>query len=121
MARHDLRCTTCGHVYRDVDIPVAQGATAYCAAHACCYWDPLEGVMPCVGVLEPVPAIRLSLFSDGTTKHGPSDFTKFTTQIETPDGGFRDVRVSSLHDIRRLERETEQAERDGWGRKCVLA
>jgi hypothetical protein len=94
----------------DVNIPITVGATRYCQDTWCqCH----------AATLEPIPAIRLSLFSDGTPRNGPSDFTKFTTQIETPDGGFRDVQVSSLHDIRRLERESEQAERNGEGRRMV--
>ena len=113
-ARHDLRCVDCGHVYRDVEIPISQGARAYCGTVGCFY---------CVGVggLEPIPAIRLSLFSDGDSKSGSGDFTKFTTQIEDPSSpeGFRDVTISSLHDIRRLERESEQAERNGEGRRMV--
>jgi hypothetical protein len=110
MANHDLLCPACGRIYVDVNIPITLGATKYCADTWCqCH----------AATLEPIPAIRLSLFSDGDSKSGPSDFTKFTTQIETPDGGFRDVTVSSLRDIRKLERESEQAERNGEGRRMI--
>lgn len=121
-ARHDLRCGSCGYVYHDVAIQMTLGARGYCLTHECrrlLYgtegWD---GAV-CGGVLEPVPAIRLSLFSDADPRSSPHDFTKFTTQVETPGGGFRDVTVSSLRDIRRVEQESEQAEREGWGRRMT--
>jgi hypothetical protein len=65
--------------------------------------------------------MRISLFSDADPRKGPTDFAKFTTQVEDPSRpeGFRDVTISSLADIRRLERESEQAERNGDGRKMV--
>ena len=113
MALHDLVCMACGRTYTDIDIPIAVGARAFCNAKRC---------ITCFAVaLEPVPAIRLSLFSDGDSRSSPDDFTKFTTQVEDPSAssGYRDVTVSSLGDIRRLERESEQAERNGEGRKMV--
>ncbi len=112
MATHDLRCTACGHVYRDVNISVIVGARAYCRETFCNRCGTARGL-----TLEPIPAIRLSLFSDADSRASRSDFTKATVQMETPDGGFRDVQVSSLRDIRRLEKESEQAERDGYGRR----
>jgi hypothetical protein len=109
MARHDLVCRRCFTV-SEQNIAATVGARLWCRTHECAR---------CGGELEPIPAIRLSLFSDADSRSSPSDFTKATVQMETPDGGFRDVTVSSLRDIRRLERESEQAERDGWGRKMV--
>ena len=71
--------------------------------------------------LEPIPAIRLSLFSDADSRSSPHDFTKFTTPVEDPSSptGYRDVTISSLADIRRLERDSERAERNGEGRRML--
>lgn len=46
---------------------------------------------------------------------------KTTIPVEDPSSptGFRDVTIGSLADIRRLERESEQAERDGVGRRMI--
>lgn len=104
MAVHDLHCLGCDRIQQDVDIAISVGARAYCRTH-CCPW--------CQGPLEPVAAIgSMSLFHE---------FEKFTTPIEDPasPSGFRDVTVSTLADIRRLERESEQAERNGEGRRMV--
>ena len=112
MARHDYRCMLCGDI-REINVPVAIGASQHpewCTSQE----------HPTVFVrMDPVPAIRLSLFSDADSRSSPSDFTKATIQVETPEGGFRDVTVSSLRDIRRLEKESEQAERNGEGRRMV--
>jgi hypothetical protein len=109
MPRHDLVCARCGTV-SEQNIAAVVGARLWCREHACAR---------CGGELEPVPAIRLSLFSDADSRSSPADFAKATVQMETPDGGFREVQVGSLRDIRRLERESEQAERDGYGRRMV--
>lgn len=90
------------------NISVLVGARAYSRETACAR---------CGGELEPIPAIRLSLFSDADSRSSPSDFTKATHLVEDGHGGFREVTVSSLRDIRRLERESEQLERDGVGRR----
>jgi hypothetical protein len=65
--------------------------------------------------------MRISLFSDADPRHGSSDFAKFTTQVEdtASPNGFREVTVGSLADIRREERESEQRERNGEGRRLV--
>jgi len=113
MALHDYRCPRCGCFKQDVNVPVAIGASNYAV-----YCTSLDGHLYCAPVrMEPIPAIRLSLFSDADARSSPHDFTKATVQVEAPEGGFREVTVSSLHDIRRLERESEQAERNGEGRK----
>lgn len=75
--------------------------------------------------MEWIPAIRLSLFSDAQARrdpgHGASNFSKCTIPVEDPGSptGFRDEVVGSLQDIRRLERESEQRERNGEGRRMV--
>ncbi len=116
MATHDLWCVACGQRYDDVPIPAVIGARCFCA-HAFCVLCAPEGHS-----LEPIPALRLSLFSDADPKSSPHDFAKSTHQIEDPASptGYRTVTVSSLHDIRTLERESEQRERNGEGRRMVF-
>lgn len=121
MARHDLRCVRCGAIHPDVDIPVTVGARKYCAtgAHRCHHIVNTHYV--CMGELEPLPAIRISLFSDADSHGGRTDFAKFTLPVEDPGapGGFREETIGSLADIRRLERESEQREANGEGRRMV--
>ncbi len=81
-----------------------------------------EGEFGIISFMTPLIAIpRMSLFSDADPRGGSRDFTKFTTEIEDPSSpsGFRQQTIGSLSDIRRLERESEQAERNGEGRKYV--
>lgn len=124
MAAHDLLCTACGHIQVDVQIPVQVGARAYCAVHRCPekeYFQEVDTWLACLGRLEPIPASRFSLFSDGDPRGGARDFTKFTTEVEDPSSptGYRQATIGSLADIRRLEKESEQRERNGEGRKYV--
>lgn len=58
----------------------------------------------------------VSLFSDADT-HGKDSFAKFTLPVEDPGApsGYRRTEVASLHDIRRLERESEARNRNGEG------
>lgn len=104
MALHDFHCLACGERVIDFNVPVAIGARAgapYCPS--CEIPTPME----------PIVAIgRMSLFSE---------FEKFTLPIEDPASptGFRDVQINTLSDIRRLERDSEQAERNGEGRRMV--
>src|SRR5258708_34276833 len=67
-----------------------------------------------------IPQARFSVFSDSGREAGDS-FAKFTLPVEDPSSptGFRDETVGSLADIRRLERESEQRERDGLGRRMI--
>jgi hypothetical protein len=120
MALHDYRCPQCGLVLRDVNVPVSVGARkgAPVCPNRC---QTYEHLGPYWVYMDWIPAIRLSLFSDADARSRPSDFAKFTTPVEDPSSptGFRDVTVSSLHDIRRLERDSEQAERNGEGRRMV--
>lgn len=110
MSRHDVVCRRCFTV-SEQNIAATVGARLWCRENAC---------QRCGGELEPIPAIRLSLFSDAVSQPStPSDFTKATVQVEDPAGGFREVTVSSLRDIRRLEKESEQRARDGEGRAMV--
>lgn len=104
MALHDFICLACATVQQDYDVPVAIGARAGAPACPRC-----EFPTP----MEPIPAVgRMSLFSE---------FEKFTTSIEDPASptGYRDVPLSTLADIRRIERESEQRERNGEGQRMV--
>jgi len=112
MPNHDLRCLVCGTICYDVYIPTALGARAYCR----------EAVCPvCGGSLDPIPAAQFSVFSDAVPRAGSTDRAKATIQVEDPGSptGFRAETVGSLRDIRRVERESEQRERNGEGRKMI--
>lgn len=111
MAQHDLQCSACGRVYRDVQIPITQGARAYCAANYC------HCVIGGTSTLEPIPAAHFSCFSDSER----GSFAKTTIPVEDPSSptGFRDVTIGSLADIRRLEKSSEEAERNGEGRRMI--
>jgi hypothetical protein len=67
-----------------------------------------------------IPFARFSLFSD-SGREGGASFAKFTLPVEDPGSptGFREETVGSLTDIRRLERESEQREANGEGRRMV--
>src|SRR5665213_4517552 len=105
MALHDFVCGNCGYRWNDLHVPVAIGATAgapYCPR---CDEVPVK--------MTPVVAIgRMSVFGE---------FAKFTTPVEDPGSptGYRDETISTLGDIRRLEKESEQRERDGLGRRMI--
>lgn len=114
MANHDFRCSACGYVLRDFPIPTGIRATEMapiCPRHQ----YPLGGTR-----MEWIPFARFSVFSDSGREDGKS-FDKFTTVVEDPGapGGFRETTIGSLADIRRLERESEQLERDGLGRRMI--
>lgn len=114
MALHDFRCPDCGTI-REVNVPISIGASRADVTCPCC-----EGDLGWLTRMEPIPGIgRMSVFSDADSRNGSKDFAKTTIQVEDPRGGFRNVTVGSLSDIRRLERESEQAERDGVGRRMV--
>ncbi len=111
---HDYACPDCGTLKADVNVPVTLGASGAFVACPCCDADLGRTVR-----MAPIPAFRLSVFRDADPRNGSRDFTKAQIQVETPGGGFREVTVGSLADIRRLERESEQAERNGEGRRMV--
>lgn len=112
---HDFRCPSCGFVLRNAPAPAPfsrPDLNPRCPQHL---W-PLGGVL-----MDWLPAARFSGFSDAESRGGRSDFTKFTLPVEDPGSptGYRDVTIGSLSDIRRLERESEQRERNGEGRRMV--
>ena len=113
MARHDYQCPVCRHVVRDHVVPTGQRASEHppiCSQHQ--IGGPVR--------MDWLPNARFSLFSDAATE-GAGSFAKFTLPVEDPGSptGFREETVSSLADIRRLERESEQRERNGEGRRMV--
>lgn len=108
MALHDFVCPACGTVRCDIYVPVTLGAS-----HAEVYCRACDADLHQMIRMDPIPAIgRMSVFSQ---------FEKFTTPIEDPASptGYRDVSINTLGDIRRLERESEQAERNGEGRRMI--
>lgn len=117
MALHDFRCPDCGTIQQDVNVPISVGASRASISCPCC-----EADLGWCTWMVPIPAIgRMSIFSDADPRYGSKDFTKFTTQVEDPSSptGYRDLTIGSLADIRRAERESEQRERNGEGRRMV--
>ena len=114
MSLHDYRCPDCGWIERDFHVPTGIRATEMvprCPKH---HW-PLGGTR-----MEWIPQARFSLFSDSDAQ-GKRSMAKFTIPVEDPSapGGFRQETVCGISDIRRLERESEQAERNGTGRRMI--
>lgn len=114
-ARHDFRCPLCGWILRD---HVGASPVSDPARNPRCtqYQWPLGGTL-----MQWIPQAKFSGFSDGSSSGGRHDGTKVTIPVEDPGSptGFRDETISSLSDIRRLERESEQRERNGEGRRMV--
>ncbi len=113
MPQADYRCPDCGAI-QTATFPWGTRATALivrCTAHQ---W-PLGGTR-----MDWIPYARFSCFTDGAP-HGPASTAKFTLPVEDPGSptGFRDETIGSLAAIRRLERESEQRERNGEGRRMV--
>lgn len=113
MSRHDYRCPACGYVLRDVTVPTGLRATAcipICPRHQIGGGTRMDWI----------PQARFSVFSDAGRQAGDS-FDKFTIPVEDPGSptGFRQETIGSLADIRRLERESEQRERNGEGRAMI--
>jgi hypothetical protein len=111
-ALHDFACPACGFVARDIAVPIATGARAHlitCPACATYEDDKAGGTRRVAFHMDWLPQIgRMS------AGHGPT-FTAF----ETYDGRNRKVRVESIADLRRIERESEQQARNGEGQIMV--
>lgn len=96
MPLHDYACRWCGRILRDVYRPVDQRATdvpPHCPNISCgadMEWIPAA------------PAVDLQ-------------FTPLTLQRKQPDGSYREETVSSVAQMRRIERESEVAARNGEG------
>ena len=104
MPRHDFICKPCQYVLLDQYRSVQEGASArppFCVS--------------CGLPMSWIPAARFDLRSDGEGKSG-SGFQKFTTY----DGRNNPVEIDSLHKLRQVERESEQAARNGEGQQMVF-
>jgi hypothetical protein len=94
MARHDFWCSACGQLLADVNVPIAIGATAGAPEH-------------CGKKTVPIPGIgRMDV---GGVKG--ASFQKF----EVYNHRNELVTVDSVHKLRQVERESEQAARNGEG------
>lgn len=97
MARHDFFCQECGQVLVDINIPIAIGAAAGAPLHC---GKPTHWIAQ-VGRMD--------------ASSGPG-FTAF----ETRDAHNNLVKVDSLKKLRDIERESEQAYRNGEGQPLVF-
>lgn len=98
-ALHDFTCPACGSTARDFPVPMRLGARCYrpiCGCGTLMTWIPQVGRMD---ALEP--------------------FQRFTTSVLQPDGSHKEVLIDSLSAMRRVERETEIAERNGEGQRMI--
>lgn len=98
MPQHDYYCGVCGQVIVNVMVPAAIGQAAGAPDH-------------CGRRAVPIPGIGAMDY--GAVKG--AGFKGFTTT----DGRGKRVEINSLHDLRRVEREAEQAARNGDGQRMV--
>lgn len=99
MALHDFRCTRCHAIVRDVNVPITIGARA---AHVPC--------PRCKARMENIPAVARM-----DAANGPG-FTAF----DTFNGRNEKVHVSSLKQLREIERQSEIDHRNGEGQPLVF-
>lgn len=101
MALHDFACAPCARILIDRHVPIAIGAQA--------------GAPPCPDCGRPmawIPQVgRMDLRSDSDDQA----FQKFTTT----DGRGNRIEIDSMHTLRRVERESEIAFRNGEGQPMV--
>jgi hypothetical protein len=98
MPVHDYWCTVCGQVLVDIMVPIAIGQKAGAPTH-------------CGQPTSPIPGIgRMDI--GGVKTAGFRGF-------ETTDGRGNPVFVDSLHKLRQVEKDAEQAFRDGEGQPMV--
>jgi hypothetical protein len=99
LARHDYWCAVCGTLTPDVYVPIAVGARAGAPLHCgqTMAWIPGTTAMDIGGVKT-------------------AGFKAF----DTTDGRGNPVRVDSLHKLRQVEREAEQAYRNGEGQPMIF-
>lgn len=114
MPLHDFRCPDCGRI-EEVRLPITQRASqaeVYCAA--CPAYHTRNDYRPAMGTFN----IRMEWVVPRTVGFdcsGGSTFQAFDVQQRQPDGSFKAVRVSSVRQMREIERTTEQRARDGEG------
>lgn len=98
MPVHDYYCGRCGQVVTDVMVPIAIGQIAGAPDH-------------CDAPMVAIPGI-------GSMDYGAVKGVGFRGFTTTDARGQR-VEVNSLRDLRRVERESEQAARNGEGQPMV--
>lgn len=103
MALHDFQCPICGHVTRDVNVPIDLGAAKVCVHCPVCPAKILMDWIPAIGGMD-VGGVKGAAFK----------------AFETYDGQNRKIRVENMRDLRRLERESEQQARNGEGQPLVF-
>lgn len=101
MPRHDFRCPECGWLLLDQYRSAAEGAQAHPPQ---CF--------NCDRPMTWIPQAGFDLRSDSSD----SDIPKFTTT----DGFGNTVEIDSLHKLRQVEKESEQAYRNGEGQPMVF-
>jgi hypothetical protein len=99
MPWHDFYCARCGYVQPNVVIPAAIGAQAGAPRHC----DQLMTWIPGIGRMD-VGAVKGASFQ----------------AFETTDGRGQRVLIDSLHKLRQVEREAEQAYRNGEGQPMIF-
>lgn len=99
MALHDFFCSVCGQVLVDINVPIEVGATAGAPLHCArpTSWIPQTRAMD-------IGAVKTSGF----------------VGFHTTDGRGNPVHIDSLHTMRRVEREAEQAFRNGEGQPMIF-
>lgn len=102
MALHDYACPSCGQSRIDYYVPITQRAMT--AAPLCLVCQTPTNWIPQVG--------RIDAGSG-------AGFLAFDTQVLQPDGSHASVHINSLADLRRVERETEQRQRNGEGQAMI--
>lgn len=111
MPVHDLTCPRCPTIQTNRWVPLRKLATPRVAHGFTSYHEILWPPCPACGT--PMEALPPRVRMDFDATHGE------TVEIQQPDGSFRRVTLTSLSEIRRLERESEQRERDGEGQRMV--
>lgn len=98
MPVHDYYCGACGQVLTDVMVPIAIGQAA--------------------GAPEHCGQKTTAIWGIGSMDYGAVKGAGFKG-FSTTDGRGQPVQINSLRDLRRVERESEQAARNGEGQPMV--
>lgn len=96
MALHDFRCSICGKVSHDINIPISIGA--------------VDGAPPCLWCGETM---------DWIPQVGRMDAYEPSLEFDTFDGRNQPVHIDSLKKLRQVERESEIHARNGEGQPMV--
>lgn len=99
MALHDFSCS-CGHRVIDYYIPATLRASEHPPTCDRCF-APMQWI-PQVGRID-----------------AKEPFQQFQTYIRQPDGSEKLTTIGSLHQMRQIERESEQRQKDGEGQQMV--